>query len=115
MKDGELTVLLAELESDRVERTVSTTDGDKFREAVCAFANDMPDHQLPGVLFVGVKDDGSCGNVKITDQLLQNLASIRSDGNVIPFPSLVVQKRILNSCEVAVVIVSPSVRSTGTL
>jgi ATP-dependent DNA helicase RecG len=108
MTDADLAALLTNLESDRVERTVSTTDGDKFRQAVCAFANDMPDHRLPGVLFVGVKDDGSCGNVVITDQVLQNLASIRSDGNVVPFPSLVVEKKNLNGCEVGVVIVTSS-------
>ncbi len=108
MDDAALIALAADLESDRVERTVSSNDGDKFREAVCAFANDMPDHRLPGVLFVGLRDDGTCGNVPITDQLLQNLASIHSDGNVVPFPSLVVQKRTLNGCEIAVVIVQPS-------
>jgi ATP-dependent DNA helicase RecG len=108
MDEAVLIALAADLESDRVERTVSSNDGDKFREAVCAFANDMPNHRLPGVLFVGLRDDGTCGNVPITDQLLQNLASIRSDGNVVPFPSLVVQKRTLNGCEMAVVIVQPS-------
>ena len=34
--------LLRDVESSRVERTKSTTDKDKFGEAVCAFANDMP-------------------------------------------------------------------------
>lgn len=33
--------LLADLESARVERTISTTDTDKFCQAICAFANDM--------------------------------------------------------------------------
>lgn len=108
MTDAELAVLLNDMESDRVERTESTTNTDKFRQAICAFANDMPDHNVPGVLFVGVKDDGSCANIQITDQLLQNLASFRSDGSVVPFPSLVVQKKTLNGCEMAVVIVTPS-------
>jgi ATP-dependent DNA helicase RecG len=45
----ELVVLLKDLESDRVERTASTTDSDKFARAVCAFANDMPGHARPGV------------------------------------------------------------------
>ena len=39
----ELLELLRDVESSRVERTVSTSDTDKFCEAVCAFANDMPD------------------------------------------------------------------------
>src|SRR5665213_3456357 len=36
MGDAELEQLLDNIESDRVERTESTTDGDKFRQAVCA-------------------------------------------------------------------------------
>ena len=34
MTDAELEKLLDDVESDRVERTESTTDGDKFRQAV---------------------------------------------------------------------------------
>lgn len=37
----ELVALLKDLESDRVERTISFTNTDKFGEAVCAFANDL--------------------------------------------------------------------------
>ncbi|MFW5653276.1 MAG: ATP-binding protein [Planctomycetota bacterium] len=108
MTNEELETLLDDIESDRVERTRSSNDGDKFRQAVCAFANDLPDHQQPGVLFVGVDDNGQPTGLEITDQLLQNLAAIRSDGNVVPFPSLDVQKRTLKGQEVAVVIVHPS-------
>jgi ATP-dependent DNA helicase RecG len=119
MTDAELETLLNDLESDRVERTVSTNDGDKFRQAVCAFANDLPDHRQVGVLFVGVNDEGHPTGVSITDQLLQNLASMRSDGNIHPFPSLDVQERTLRGRKVAVVIVHPSaatpVRFKGTV
>ena len=45
---SELEELLASTETYRVERTKSTTDKDKFGEAVCAFANDMPDCDKPG-------------------------------------------------------------------
>ena len=47
----ELEQLLASTETYRVERTKSTTDKDKFGEAVCAFANDMPDRDKPGYIF----------------------------------------------------------------
>ena len=33
----QLSALLADLELDRVERTISTKDTDKFSEAICAF------------------------------------------------------------------------------
>ena len=108
MEDRELEVLLADIESDRVERTQSFTDRDKIGEAICAFANDLPGHNLPGVLFVGVRDDGSCAGLQVTDQLLLALSDFRADGRVQPMPSLVVQKHILAGCEVAVVAVQPS-------
>ncbi len=84
------------------------SDTGDIRQAICAFANDMPDHKQPGVIFVGVRDDGACANLPITDQMLRNLADMRSDGNILPFASMVVQKRTINGCEMAVVIVQPS-------
>ncbi|MBP5974176.1 putative DNA binding domain-containing protein [Brasilonema sp. CT11] len=108
MNDEELEVLLSDLESDRVERKASISDRGKLREAICAFANDLPNHQKPGVIFIGVNDDGSCANLSITDQLLLTLSDMRSDGNILPFPSMIVQKRSLCECEFAVVIVEPS-------
>ena len=54
----QLSALLADLELDRVERTISTKDTDKFSEAICAFANDLPNHRQPGYLLVGVRDNG---------------------------------------------------------
>ena len=47
---SELEKLLASTETHRVERTKSTMDKDKFGEAVCAFANDMPDCDKPGYI-----------------------------------------------------------------
>lgn len=103
-----LEALLNDLESDRVERKESPSDGDKIRQAICAFANDLPGHGLPGVLFVGVNDAGESVGLDVTDQMLQNLASMRGDGNILPFPSIDVQKHILKGHDVAVVIVHPS-------
>ena len=108
LTEADLAILWADFESDRVERKASITDGDRIRQAICEFANDMPDHRLPGVLFIGANDDGSCANLPITDRLLQTLASMRSDGNILPFPSMTAQKRTVDACEVAVVEVQPS-------
>ena len=91
MDDGELARLLNELESDRVERKASISDRDKIRQTICAFANDYPNHQQPGVLFVGVNDNGSCTNLPITDELLKTIADWKSNGNILPFPGMVVQ------------------------
>jgi len=105
---GELESLLADLESDRVERKSSISDSDKIRQAICAFSNDLPNYGQPGVIFVGVHDDGRCAHIPITDELLKRLAGMRSDGSIQPFPTMNVVKEILNGCEVALVEVQPS-------
>jgi ATP-dependent DNA helicase RecG len=108
MTDAELEALLNDIESDRVERKESASDGDRIRQAVCAFANDLPNHCKPGVLFVGAKDDGTPARLQVTEELLLTLANMRSDGNIHPFPMMTVQKRHLRGADMAVVIVSPS-------
>jgi ATP-dependent DNA helicase RecG len=108
--DAELEALLAELESDRTERK-SAWAGDapeKCRQAVCAFANDLPGHGQPGVLFIGARDDGSPSGADVTDQLLQTLADLRTDGKTVPPPSLFVERRVLRGAPMAVVMVLPS-------
>ncbi|RKY67925.1 MAG: transcriptional regulator, partial [Candidatus Latescibacterota bacterium] len=108
MTDKELEHLLKNIESDRVERKKSDKDRNKIKETICAFANDLPGHGQSGILFIGVNDDGTCSNLSITDKLLQTLSSMRSDGNILPPPTLTVQKRILDGCELAVIVVEPS-------
>lgn len=100
--------LLTDLETDRVERTLSISDTDKFAQAVCAFANDLPNHRQPGYLLLGVDDAGKLSGLTVTDRLLQNLAALRSDGNILPLPALSVQRFRLDGGEVAVVEVLPS-------
>jgi len=109
-KDDDLERLVADLESDRVERKESLR-GDApttAREAVCAFANDLPGHRGPGVLFVGARDDGSLAGLPVTDELLRQLADMKTDGNIIPPPTLTVEKRRLRGGEVAIVTVWPA-------
>jgi ATP-dependent DNA helicase RecG len=108
LTEASLLSLLSDLESDRVERTVSVSDSDKFCQAICAFANDLPNHRQPGYLLIGVQDNGDLSGLQVSDQLLQNLGAIRSDGNVLPSPVLTVQKFSLAGGEVAVVEVLPS-------
>lgn len=119
MTDQELEAFLDDVESDRTERTESFSDGDKLRQAICAFANDLPEHNKPGVLFIGVNNDGDPVGLAITDQMLQNLASMRGDGNILPLPTMTVQKRRLKGRDVAVVLVQPAdappVRFKGTV
>ncbi len=108
LTEAELRTLISDSESDRVERTMSLTNFDKFAEAVCAFANDLADHRKPGYLVLGVSDAGRVLGASVTDQLLQNLAALRSDGNIQPLPALTAQKISLTEGEIAVIEVQPS-------
>ena len=109
MTTDEIRALLNDIESDRVERTISTTNTDKFGQAICAFANDLPDHRMPGYLFLGVSDDGEVKGVNVTDELLKNVAAIRTDGNIQPQPSMTVEKVPMPEGDIVMVRVEPSV------
>lgn len=56
LTEDQLMGLLADLEADHIERTASVSNTEKFCQAICAFANDLPNHRRPGYLLVGVKD-----------------------------------------------------------
>ena len=105
----EITVLLEDIENERVERTISTKDTDKFAKAVCAFANDISNKKLPGYLMIGADDKtGKLSGLKVTDELLRNLAGLRSDGNIQPKPALMVEKVSFPEGDLAIVEVLPS-------
>ena len=110
LTEEELLQIIATGESDRVEfkESLSRDAATRIREAICAFANDLPDHEKPGLILVGVMDDKTIGNIAVTDRLLQQLADMKTDGNIVPPPSLTVEKRRLQDKDVAVVIVQPS-------
>ena len=107
--DAALSRMLADPESDRVERKESLKGSapQTVREAVCAFANDLAGNGEPGVVFIGARDDGVATGLRVTDDLLCQLADIKSDGNIVPPPSLLVEKRSLGGQDMAVVTVWP--------
>ena len=103
---------IEEGETDRIEfkANLSGSAPDRIREAICAFANDLPNHgkEKPGLIFIGVNDDRTIVGAPVTDTLLMQLADMKTDGNIVPPPSLTVQKRLLRDKEVAVITVQPS-------
>ena len=108
--DGELERLATDVESDLAERKASF-DGDApraVRQAICAFANDLPDRRRPGVVFVGVRDDGTPAGLEINDALLLKLAHCKTDGNILPPPVMTVGRHTLGGADVAVVTVAPA-------
>lgn len=119
--DEQLLEIIAAGESDRVEFKESL-QGDSpkgIRQAICAFANDLPNHEEPGIAFVGVEKDGTLLGEPITEAMLLQLADMKTDGNIVPPPTLMVEKRVLQGQEVAIVVVQPSdstpVRFKGTI
>ena len=108
--DAELLKIIENDETDRVEfkESLSGSAPKEIREAICAFANDLPNHAKSGFVFVGLRKDKTVVGLSVTDQLLRQLADMKTDGNIVPPPSLTVEKRLLQGKEVAVVKVEPS-------
>ena len=108
MTQEELYDLIHLDESYRIERTVSTGDMDKFQEAICAFANDLPGHRKHGYLLIGVDDSGKISGLKVDDALMKRISGIRSDGNILPLPVMTTEKVETPEGDVLVVDVTPS-------
>ena len=106
--DAQLESLLSGGESALAERKRSAADRSGLRRNICAFANDLAGAGKPGVIFVGVENDGSCAGIRIDDALLRTLAQMRGDGNILPLPTMTVEKKTLAGCEIAVVQVEPA-------
>lgn len=108
LSEDNLRALMHDLESDRVERTESTRDTDKFSEAVCAFSNDMSGHTAPGYLLIGVRNDGTLSGLTAEDEFVTSLGGLQTDGNIRPQPSIQVTLHRFAEGEVVVVEVQPS-------
>ena len=104
----EIQELLHSTETYRVERTTSTGDMDKFQEAICAFANDLPNSRKNGYLILGAYDNGTLSGLKVTDDLLKKIAAIRSNGNILPIPVMSVDRFQFPEGDLLVAEVSPS-------
>ncbi len=119
--DEELMQIIASGESDRVEfkQSLSSNALEKIREAICAFANDLPNHEKPGFVFVGVKDNKTIVGLSEPNQSIEQLSHMKSDGHILPLPSMRVEKHTLEDKEVVVVTVepadSPPVRCRGAI
>lgn len=100
--------LIADMENDWIERTISIRD-DKLGPAICAYSNDFPNHKHSGYILLGVKDDGSLANIKWSDEELQKIGNFKSNGKILPQPSIVVSPVFkFPEGEVVVVEVKPS-------
>lgn len=91
MTEGQVISLMADMESDWIERTRSTAD-DKLGQAICAFSNDFPNHQHSGYLLLGLNDDGTLSGKKWRDEDLQKIGGMKTNGKILPQPSIVVSQ-----------------------
>lgn len=107
MTETDLLALIANHEEDHLELTTSLTDRDKYCEAVCAFANDLP-QRGPGWLVIGVDNSRIIAGLTMSDKFIASLGDIRSDGRILPIPAISVEKLATAQGEVAVVTVQPS-------
>ena len=108
MDEEQVKKLMTDLESDRIERTSSFRE-DKLGPAVCALSNDFPNHRQSGYILLGVDDNGRVKGIKITDDDLQKIGNVKSNGNVLPQPSLVVSPVYsIDGGDVVVIEVRPS-------
>ena len=104
----EILKMLHSTETYRVERTTSTGNMDKFCEAICAFANDLPDSRQKGYLIIGAHDNGSLSGLTVNDALMKTISAIRSDGNILPLPVMTVERFEFPEGDLLVAEVSPS-------
>ena len=109
MDDKSVLALVRGHEGERVERKERLKGKkDEVCQAVCAFANDFPRSGQSGVVVIGQADDGRPAGLPVTDKLLLELADLRTNGGILPFPQLSVRELELDGTAVAVVIVEPS-------
>jgi ATP-dependent DNA helicase RecG len=79
MTKEEVKILMKDLESDRIERTLSFRE-DKLGPAVCALSNDFPNHRRSGYIILGVDDNGNAKGINIGDDELQKIGNIKANG-----------------------------------
>jgi ATP-dependent DNA helicase RecG len=106
--DAEIEILFRQGERDLAERKRSTSLKQEILETVCAFANDLPNHGKPGLIFIGVEDDGRCANLTINEKTIRDVANWRNEGKVQPIPTMIVGAHEINGCPLIVIQVMPS-------
>lgn len=109
MDDKAVLRLIQGGESEQVERKERLKNKKaEVCQAICAFANDFPRTGTPGMVVIGQSDKGHPIGLPITDELLRELADLRTNGGILPFPQISVRALELSGVPVAVVIVEPS-------
>lgn len=108
MQESEIISLISDLESDRIERTISFRE-EKLGPAVCALSNDFPNNKKSGYILLGINDNGTVAGIAIGDEELKKIGGVKSNGNVLPQPSIVVSEVFhIDGGDVVAIEVKPS-------
>ena len=106
--DSQLLSYVTEDESHWIERKESFIDKEKICKTVCAFANDLANSNKPGIVWIGVRNDGVISGVEVTDKLLLKIDQIRTDGRIQPLPSTSTRTLRIDDKDVIAIVVAPS-------
>lgn len=104
LSDDDLRALAVSPESARVER--KRNERADLEEVCCAFANDIGGTGAPGVLFVGLEDDGRLAGLPIDDALMCRLADLRD--RLDPRPPMEIRELAYAGSTLAAIVVAPS-------
>ena len=107
LSEATLSALKQAGESERVELKPSAAQGQAIRRAICGFANDLTGCGEPGLILVGVEDDGSCAGLGDLDAVQQKLANWAHGGDILPLPDVEIYRRDIENCPIVVVEVRP--------
>lgn len=108
LTDTQLEALIAAGETERCEFKRRLKDAkDDVCHDICAFSNDLPGSGEPGYVFIGIENDGASAALQVTDELVREVAQIRLNGNIVPWPTMSVEVRRLMGADVVVVEVAP--------
>ena len=100
--------LMTDLESETVERTRAFDKAEKMGQAISAFANDLPGRGVPGYLLLGVEDDGQLSRRRVTDDQMIALGGLKTEGNLLPQPSMCIEKFTFDDGDVVAIEVFPT-------
>ena len=106
--DTQLLTFISEVESHWIERKESFADKDKICKTICAFANDLANGEKPGIIWIGLRNDGAIVGIEATDKLLLKIDQIRSDGKIQPLPSMSTRVLQVDGKDVIAIVVAPS-------
>jgi ATP-dependent DNA helicase RecG len=111
MDDDSVLALIRGPESEQVERKERLKpQKDEVCQVICAFAHDLPRTGKPGVVVIGQADNGKPTGLAVTDGLLLELADLRTNSGIVPFPQISVRRLELDGTAVAVIVVEPRSR-----